>query len=60
MNWIEEMKAGMQMIKSACEHNDGDDCITECENCPFYDYCDELFNKYDIPSKWNFLEEKGE
>ena len=60
MNWIEEMKAGIQMIQSACEHNDGYDCIAACGDCPFYDYCDELFNKYDIPSKWNLEEKENE
>jgi hypothetical protein len=62
MNWIEEMKAGMQMIKSACEHNDGNDCIEACGYCPFYDYCEGLFEKYEIPSKWNLeeMENKNE
>lgn len=51
MDWVEKMKAGMQMIQFACEH------ITVCKHCPFYGYCNELSNEYDIPEKWD-LEEK--
>lgn len=60
MNWIEEMKAGMQMIKSACKKNES---WNDCQFCPFTDYCDACLDYFGYlegePSKWD-LEEEGE
>jgi hypothetical protein len=53
-DWMEEMKAGMQMIKSACNKNN-----ESCEGCPFNKYCT-LF-EYDLnlcPSDWKIKEEE--
>jgi hypothetical protein len=53
-DWMEEMKAGMRMIKSACNKNN-----ESCEGCPFNKYCT-LF-EYDLnlcPSDWKIKEEE--
>lgn len=57
MDWKEEMKAGMQMIKSACRKNEN--CI-DCDYCPFFNYCNRIFDEYDIPSEWDLEEKENE
>ena len=58
MDWIEEMKAGMRMIKSACKKNGS---LNNCKSCPFTNYCDACVDflgwPTGEPSAWN-LEEK--
>lgn len=54
MNWIEEMKAGMQMIKSACKKNTG-----FCNDCPYGEYCI-LEEEGFYPAKWDLEEKEDE
>lgn len=54
MDWKEEMKMGMLMIQSACQKNHSGDC----HECPFYDFCDYIFNEiFQTPDDWNLESE---
>lgn len=60
MNWVEEMRAGMQMMKKACKKNKE---WTECKKCPFDEICTALMKKatddgydYDSYTPENWLE----
>lgn len=50
MDWIDEMKEAMKMMKNACRKNE---LWSECEDCPFDDYRDTLLdNGLFIPQLW--------
>ena len=54
MDWEEEMKMGMLMIKSACQKN------TEwggCHECPFKEFCDYISQIFPYPDEWNIKSE---
>ena len=39
-DWKEKMLEAMIMMKKACEEKDA---LESCKNCPFNEYCDNLF-----------------
>ena len=50
MEWIDEMKTAMKMMKEACRKAS----LNDCKRCPFDSYCD-LMTKDDlreIPEGW--------
>lgn len=51
MDWKEEMKMAMLMMKSACQKNPS---LYGCWDCPFYDYCDDCLY---APEDWNLESE---
>ena len=51
MEWVEEMKTAMKMMKSACNKND---MWLKCKNCPFDKYCDVLEDHgMLVPEAWD-------
>ena len=50
MEWIDEMKIAMKLIKDACGKNNS---TGDCSNCPFEKYCDLIVSCGDyIPRMW--------
>ena len=61
MDWKEQMRAGMEMMKKACKKNTE---WAKCADCPFDTYCTALMAQsthdgfdYDTYSPENWLEE---
>ena len=52
MEWVEEMKTAMKMMKDACSKNKS---WTKCNECPFDFYCDLLLenNLKHCPEEWD-------
>ena len=51
MEWIDEIKKAMAMLKNGCSKND---MWTKCEDCPFSEYCEVLeFHYMPIPEEWD-------
>lgn len=51
MEWIDEIKKAMAMLKNGCSKND---MWTKCEDCPFGEYCEVLeFHYMPIPEEWD-------
>lgn len=60
MDWISEMRAGMEMMAKACSKNTE---WTKCHKCPFSEYCDILMKSsiengydYDTYTPLNWIE----
>lgn len=51
MNWQEEMRMGMALIKDACGRAEEDLGIF-CTGCPFIDVCPGVSPLGDAPSDW--------
>ena len=50
MEWVEEMKTAMKMMKSACSKSN---LFVNCDKCPFGLYCDVLGDEgMRLPSEW--------
>ena len=50
MEWVEEMKTAMKMMKNACRKNE---LWYKCEDCPFDEYCDLFVDSGSyIPQLW--------
>ena len=51
MDWIEQMKEAMMMVKTACAQNTQ---WADCDVCPFREQCDafEQNGMIDIPAAW--------
>ena len=51
MEWIDEIKKAMAMLKNGCSKND---MWAKCEDCPFGEYCEALELHYmPIPEEWD-------
>lgn len=51
MEWVEEVKTAMKMMKSACSKNN---TWLKCKNCPFDAYCDVLEDHgMLVPEEWD-------
>jgi hypothetical protein len=51
MNWQEEMRMGLKLIKDACSKVDTDEWEELCAICPFRDYC---VMGTEIPQEWKY------
>lgn len=51
MDWKEEMRMGMKLIKDACSKVDDKDWEELCAVCPFRDYCT---MGTEIPVSWKY------
>lgn len=51
MEWVDEIKIAMMMLKNACNKNN---TWLKCKNRPFYKYCVDL-NDHDmlVPEEWD-------
>ena len=50
MEWVEEMKTAMKMMKSACSKSN---IFVNCDKCPFGLYCDVLDDEgMRLPYEW--------
>ena len=60
MDWISEMRAGMEMMRKACKKNKE---WSKCNDCPFDEWCTMLMERsikdgydYDTYTPLNWLE----
>lgn len=52
MDWVEKMKVAMLRVQEACQTNDK---WSNCQNCPFDEYCTVLLEHgFGEPSEWEF------
>lgn len=51
MDWKEEMRMGLKLIKDACSKVDDDEWDELCSVCPFRDYC---VMGTEIPVSWKY------
>lgn len=50
MDWVEKMKVAMLRVQEACQTNDK---WSNCQNCPFDEYCTVLLEHgFGEPSEW--------
>ena len=50
MDWKEKIKQGMILITEGCQQQRE---WTECQNCPFRNYCDTIEEAgYNTPDEW--------
>ena len=55
--WIEKIELGMELIRQGCSENQE---WGACEKCPFTDYCDAIFDNYNIFPDYFFENNKRE
>lgn len=51
MDWKEEMRMGLKLIKDACARVDNENWEELCSICPFRDYCKV---GTEIPQEWKY------
>ncbi len=58
MEWIDKIKAGMNLMADGCRENTSS---ANCKDCPFIKYCDVLYNAAhilidkDLPENWDYV-----